>query len=57
MTASQSHAAAATPRSSNSNTARFKSDASTPLERIRNQMRYQYQFPRLRPSQANQLAE
>jgi len=57
VTATEKHAASATWPWSKSNTARFQSTPSTPLERMDNQMRYQYQFPRLRSSRANQVAE
>jgi len=42
--ATQNHSAVAAPRWSNSNTARLESTTSTPLERVRSQMRYQYKF-------------
>jgi probable HAF family extracellular repeat protein len=45
LSATQNHSAVAGGRWSNSYTARFESTASTPLERVRNQMRYQYRFP------------
>jgi len=49
--ATQNHSTVAAWRWSNSYTARFESTASTPLERVRNQMRYQYKFPGVRRSQ------
>jgi len=45
IVATQNQSAAATRHSTNSNTARLESTASTPLERVRSQMPYQYKFP------------
>jgi len=49
--ATQNKSAAATRHWTNSNTARLESTASTPLERVRSQMRYHYQIPGVRRSQ------
>jgi len=46
--ASQNTSAATAQYWMNSNTARVESMSSTPLERVRNLMRYQYKFPRPR---------
>jgi len=51
IVATQNHSAAATRHWTNSNMARLESTASTPLERVRSQMRYHYQIPGVRRSQ------
>jgi probable HAF family extracellular repeat protein len=51
IVATQNHSTAATRHWTNSNTARLESTASTPLERVRSQMRYHYKFPGVRRSQ------